>query len=192
MIAAYFRYNNPRQNIRGHINGTSEEMLSPNTLGSVQKSAINILSSNSEGMGEGDSQTDGVASSSGSCRKETPALSLEILSFAPQGKGDLLHLFDEEGAGSDSDSDPQPVVKKIRRTNYDHTRKFQLEWHAKMPWAEGSLLPDGSLYLVRYRSCSTMDGREKVMAPKWNILCKHKGYRCVCRQRPADEMSKER
>ena len=91
----------------------------------------------------------------------------------------MLHLFDEEGARSDSEKDPQLVVRKVRRTNYDRTQKFQMEWEAKMLWAEGILSINGSLHLVRCRSCSIVDSHEEVMAPKWDMLCKYEGLRCT-------------
>ena len=40
---------------------------------------------------------------------------------------------------------------------------------------------DGSLYMVRCCVCSEVDGRDRLLAPKWNTLCKHEG-RCKAKR----------
>jgi hypothetical protein len=84
---------------------------------------------------------------------------------------------DDLSANSDSDEEEEPTEPTAKRwkKNYDKTRKFQLEWSAKLPWAEGVLLEDGRLHMVRCRACTAVDGREKLLAPKWDTLCKHEG-----------------
>jgi hypothetical protein len=82
-IVAYFRRNNPQQSMQGHYDSISDEVLSPNTPRTTRKSTINMFLLDSKEKGKDDLQTDGVASRSGSCHKETPTSSLEILSFAP-------------------------------------------------------------------------------------------------------------
>jgi hypothetical protein len=56
-------------------------------------------------------------------------------------------------------------------------RRFQLEWQAHLPWAEGVLSEDGKLHMVRCRTCTTVDGQEKLLAPKLDTLLKHEGRR---------------
>jgi hypothetical protein len=69
------------------------------------------------------------------------------------------------------------MLQKNAKRSYDRNRKFQLEWQAKLPWAETIVSLDGSLYQVRYCTCSVVDGRDRIMAAKWDTLLKHEGHR---------------
>jgi hypothetical protein len=59
-----------------------------------------------------------------------------------------------------------------------------------MPWVEGILSPDGSPYLVCYCSCFNVDGRKKVMAPKWDTLCKHEVHKRIGKDLPMKGVKK--
>jgi hypothetical protein len=82
-----------------------------------------------------------------------------------------------------------PLAKRQKK-NYDKSRKFQLEWSAKLPWAEGVLLADGRLYMVRCRACTVVESREKLLSLKWDTLCKHEGRRRAQADNQAKGMKK--
>jgi hypothetical protein len=81
-------------------------------------------------------------------------------------------------------------LAKRQKKNYDKSRKFQLEWSAKLPWAEGVLLTDGRLYMVSCRACTIVEGREKLLSPKWDMLYKHEGRRRAQADNQAKGMKK--
>jgi hypothetical protein len=93
--------------------------------------------------------------------------------------GDELQVHLDSKKASESEEDlafyTPPTGK--RRRNYDRTRKFQLEFQAKLPWAEGVLTEDGRLHMVKCRPCSVVEGMPKLLAPKYNTLLKHEGQR---------------
>jgi hypothetical protein len=68
-------------------------------------------------------------------------------------------------------------LKSEKQKRYDRHRKFQTEWSAKLPWAEGILTDDGILHMVRCRVCSAVGKKPCVMAPKSDTLFKHDGRR---------------
>ena len=70
------------------------------------------------------------------------------------------------------------------KKRYDRHRKFQTEWAAKFPWAEGVLASDGILHLVRCRVCTTFDKKPCLMAPKSDTLLKHDGKRTARKDMP--------
>ena len=77
---------------------------------------------------------------------------------------------DSEGDGNFVD----PPTKRPRKS-YDLARKFQMEWSAKLPWAEMVLANDGRLYMVCCRVCTDMGKKPHVMGPKWHMLLSHDG-----------------
>jgi hypothetical protein len=88
--------------------------------------------------------------------------------------GDELQLlFDSEEDGAICST--PPAGKRCR--NYDCTRKFQLEWQAKLPWAEGVFTEDGRLHMVKCRPCTAVEGVPKLLATKFDTLLKHEGKR---------------
>ena len=95
---------------------------------------------------------------------------------------DSVEDFDEDGESLPS--------KKKPRTNYDITRKFQLEWVCKPPWAEGILTNNGRLCMVKCTICSTMEKSYKLMHPKWDTLKKHEGRRKAIRNMPTYNVKK--
>jgi hypothetical protein len=80
-------------------------------------------------------------------------------------------------APSDSEGDDDFVDPPTKRSkkNYDLARKFQMEWSAKLPWAEMVLASDGRLHMVRCRVCTDMGKKPHVMGPKWHTLLSHDG-----------------
>jgi len=93
--------------------------------------------------------------------------------------------------GSDDDSHFQsPPQKKgvIVRTKaesersrsqkrYDHHRKFQTLWVAKLPWTEGIMATDGTLHMIRYYVCFAFERKPYIMAPKVDTLFHYKKTR---------------
>jgi hypothetical protein len=67
---------------------------------------------------------------------------------------------------------PNPISKK---QNYDHTAKFQDLWATKLPWAKMCLGLDGLLHNVKCKICNKAEGKDKLLALKWDTLCKHIG-----------------
>jgi hypothetical protein len=85
-------------------------------------------------------------------------------------------ISNDEGNGEDFEEDTV-MLRKSAKCSYDRNHKFQLEWQVKLPWAERLVFGDGSLYQVRCHTYSAVDGRDQIMAAKWNTLLKHEG-RC--------------
>jgi hypothetical protein len=65
---------------------------------------------------------------------------------------------------------------KVAKKSYESTKKFQIEWVAKMPWAKGIVSQDGFINLVKCRIYSLIERKEKTMGYKWYTLTKHQGY----------------
>jgi hypothetical protein len=173
-INAYFRRDDPRERTEAPdaSDPTSTSSDSPPSVqectpGSAARTAITLLSSDSGSGGSGESGPDAgdsfIGSSSGSHRQE--------------GQEGFVNLSDDEGSESDSENEDRPSPGKKTKPNYDRARRFQLEWQARLPWAEGVLSDDGKLHMVRCRTCTSVDGREKLLAPKLDTLLKHEGRR---------------
>lgn len=91
----------------------------------------------------------------------------------------LRELSDSDDESGD-DGPPPPKKRK----NYDCTRKFQMVWAAKLPWAEGILAPDGVLHMVKCVPCSEFSKKPCILAPKWDTLVKHEGRRTAEKDMP--------
>jgi hypothetical protein len=89
----------------------------------------------------------------------------------------LLDWCDGDSNKSESEEEGYPSPGKKSKLNYDRAQRFQLEWQARLPWAEGVLSEDGKLHMVRCRTCTMVDGREKLLATKLDTLLKHEGCR---------------
>lgn len=96
----------------------------------------------------------------------------------------------EEGDEDDEDCDlvQPPATKRIRK-NYDRIRKFQLEWQEKVPWTE-PITPDEKLHVVHCRPYSVVDGKGRLLAPKFYTLCKHEGCCKANRDMPRKDVKK--
>jgi hypothetical protein len=69
------------------------------------------------------------------------------------------------------------VVLEKKKKSYEATRKFQDTWAARLPWATLYRGPNDLYDFVKCNICSTIEGREKILAPKWDTLKKHGGKR---------------
>jgi len=67
-------------------------------------------------------------------------------------------------------------LQKLKKS-YDHSRKFLLEWVAKLPWAESVLATNVVLHNVRCKVYTTIDKKPCLLVPKWDTLMKHEGRR---------------
>ncbi len=64
-----------------------------------------------------------------------------------------------------------------KNKSYDSTRKFQIKWVARLPWAEG-LMSDGRfIHIMTCRVCSLIEKIYKIIGYKWDTLTKHQGCR---------------
>ena len=120
-----------------------------------------------------------------------------ISSTSEDGGAETTNDLDEleEVSVPDSDGDFDEDIdsiapKKKPRKNYDLTRKFQLEWACKLPWAEGILTNNGRLHMVKCTVCSTMEKSDRLMQPKWDTLKKHEGRRKATKNMPAYNVKK--
>lgn len=79
---------------------------------------------------------------------------------------------DLSGDDMEEEEELQPLIQ-LGKPNYDLTRKFQMEWSAKCPWAEMVLTADGWLHMVKCRVCSDVGKKPRLMALKWDTISKH-------------------
>ncbi len=72
---------------------------------------------------------------------------------------------------AENDKPIQPKVR-IKKKNYDATKKFQEKWATKLPWAKLFIGEDGpyALSIARFE----VEGKNKIV--KWNSLCKHASH----------------
>jgi hypothetical protein len=63
------------------------------------------------------------------------------------------------------------------RSRYDTNRQFQDHWATRLPWVEPELDSDGVLVAVKCIVCSVVNGKPKLIVPKWGNLEKHIGKR---------------
>jgi hypothetical protein len=64
-----------------------------------------------------------------------------------------------------------------RCSSYDSNRQFQDVWAAKLPWVKPHLDGEGVLVAVNCKICSAINGKPKLIVPKWDNLEKHMGKR---------------
>ncbi len=88
---------------------------------------------------------------------------------------DVCHLF---GSKFDVVDDLPNKKQKYNehkpwKKSYDNTKKFQIEWATKVPWAEGVVSKDDMINLVKCKVCSLIGKKEKIMGCKWDTLIKH-------------------
>ena len=95
-----------------------------------------------------------------------------IASTKDKGKGVLPECED-----SDEDEDKDYVVgepkQKKRKKSYKASQKFQDSWAARLLWAKLYRGGDGLYEFVKCLVCSTVEGRVKILGPKWDTLKKH-------------------
>ena len=109
----------------------------------------------------------------------------------------LLEVADDSEASED-DSDFKAPPKRSGATGrsksessrskaqrrYDRHRKFQTIWTAKFLWAEGIMVADGILHMVKCKVCSMVDRKPCITAPKLDTLFKHDGKRIARKDMP--------
>ena len=118
----------------------------------------------------------GSSTGSGDTRIVTSKSPLIILSDSSDdncGLKEIATIGDEDD--DEADSPPRKkgstvngkveTAKNEAQQRYDRHRKFQLEWAAKLPWAEAMLATDGVLHMVRCKVCSEFDCKSCIMAP---------------------------
>ena len=74
----------------------------------------------------------------------------------------------------------EPKKRKVdsrRCLRYNSNWQFQDVWAVKLPWAEPHLNGEGVLVAVNYKMCFAINGKPKLIVPKWNNLEKHIGKR---------------
>ena len=128
----------------------------------------------------------------------------EVAGAACDGSADPLIVLSTDNEGStalrpiclSSDSDAVHVnddaasssAKRKRtsetRSRYDANRHFQDHWAARLPWAEPELDSDGVLVAVKCTVCSVINGKPKLIVPKWDNLEKHMGKRRASQDLP--------
>jgi len=69
---------------------------------------------------------------------------------------------------------PNPISKK---RSYDHIQKFQDSRAVELSWVEMCLGSDGLLHNVKCKICRHVEGKDKLLAIKWDSLCKHASYK---------------
>jgi hypothetical protein len=88
---------------------------------------------------------------------------------------DVYHFFVSK---FDVANDPPSKKQKCNegkswKKSYDSTKKFQIEWAAMVPWAEGVVSKDGMVNMVKCKICFLIEKKEKIMGCKWDTLTKH-------------------
>jgi CRISPR/Cas system CMR-associated protein Cmr5 small subunit len=68
-----------------------------------------------------------------------------------------------------------PIVSSIKKKTSDANKKFEESWATKLPWAKFCLGSNGSLHVVKCKICNEVKGKDKILATKWDSLCKHVG-----------------
>jgi hypothetical protein len=58
------------------------------------------------------------------------------------------------------------ALEAKRKRSYDLTRKFQVAWVAKLPWAKLQVGFDGCGKYVKCKICSEVEHKNKLLAPK--------------------------
>jgi hypothetical protein len=66
----------------------------------------------------------------------------------------------------------EPLEKKPRKS-YEKTHVFQDTWACCFPWVEIVVREDGLAAHVQCKICSNIEGKPKLLAPKFNTLQKH-------------------
>jgi hypothetical protein len=68
-----------------------------------------------------------------------------------------------------------PWRRKKRVKEWEINRIFQDVWAAKLPWAKVILGANGKMNSVMCRVCSQIEGRKKLLVPKFDNLQKYVG-----------------
>jgi len=68
------------------------------------------------------------------------------------------------------------ITNKLK-WSYDKFQIFQMSLVAKFPWVESVLGEDFQVLLVKSMICSIVEGKDKFLSPKLDILHKHVGWK---------------
>jgi hypothetical protein len=71
---------------------------------------------------------------------------------------------------------PTLETQVFKKRNYNSIRKFQESWVAKLPWAKMCLGSNGCLHIVKCKIHNQVEGKDKLLATKWDSFCKHADY----------------
>lgn len=71
---------------------------------------------------------------------------------------------------------PTLKTQVSKKKNYNFTQKFQESCVAKLPWLKCVWGLNGCLYIVKCKIYSQIEGKNKLLAFKWDLLCKHVGH----------------
>lgn len=71
--------------------------------------------------------------------------------------------LDESSTTLEVDFPIVPFKPRIRKWNYDATKRFQDSWVAKLPWAKLCMGSNGDLHIIKCRACSEVEGKDKLL-----------------------------
>lgn len=57
-----------------------------------------------------------------------------------------------------------PFKPRIKKWNYDATKRFQDSWVAKLRWAKLCMGSNGDLHITKCRACKEVEGKDKLLA----------------------------
>jgi hypothetical protein len=66
-----------------------------------------------------------------------------------------------------------PWRRKKRVREWEINKKIQDVWAEKLPWAEAMLRANGKVNMVKCCVCLQIEGRKKLLVPKFDSLQKH-------------------
>jgi hypothetical protein len=84
----------------------------------------------------------------------------------------ILDCNEDNNEQDDDDFSVEPVVKVAKRS-YDKSRKFQLTWVARCPWAEA--VERSGVTMVRCTTCELATGKPTILALKIATLQRYEG-----------------
>jgi hypothetical protein len=82
----------------------------------------------------------------------------------------------EDGEDGNEDGDKERTKKEPKKS-YEKSRKFQLSWVAKCPWAEAVVDEKSGLTMVKCLTCEAMTRKPVILALKIETLQRHQGKR---------------
>jgi hypothetical protein len=65
---------------------------------------------------------------------------------------------------------PKPTQKKCKKREWELNWVFQEVWATKLLWVEATVECDGKLNMVHCKICNELNGREKLLVPKFENL----------------------
>jgi hypothetical protein len=65
---------------------------------------------------------------------------------------------------------PIPSKVKVKKWNYEATKKFQDKWLVKFPWTWIAYMEDGSLHIVKCKICIEIERKDKLIVLKYDFF----------------------